>query len=208
MGLKAALRFCVWMRQLLSEIGLSKLTQDPFVVYGDNIQANNLCKNHFVSTGNQHIFMPYHWNRRVVKEGHAVVKWVQTKFNISDLMTKPLEGHTFQSFLSILCGYGSINEHLEMLETCTKIHTEKAKWTLDMRGSVATTRYCTCNLRVQEMNGLSTGTVWNCPVPNTVGIEVIILRWWTASTVHLISHFYSTSNLYSYVNWPTTALVQ
>ena len=127
MGLTAALRFCVWMRQMLSEIGLSKITQKPFVVYGDNIQANNLCKNHFVSTGNQHIFMPYHWNRRAVKEGHAVVKWVQTKFNISDVMTKPLEGHTFQTFLSILCGYGSIKEHLEMLETCTRIHTEKSK---------------------------------------------------------------------------------
>ena len=74
--------------------------------------------------------MPYHWNRRAVKEGHAVVKWVQTKFNISDMMTKPLEGHTFQTFLSFFCGYGSIKEHLEMLETCTRIHTEKSKWTL------------------------------------------------------------------------------
>ena len=127
MGLTEALRFCVWMRQLLSEIGLSKIMQKPFVVYGDNIQATNLCKNHFVSTGNQHISMPYHWNRRAVKEGRAVAKWVQTKFNISDVMTKPLEGHTFQLFLSILCGYGSIDEHLEMLETCTRIHTERSK---------------------------------------------------------------------------------
>jgi hypothetical protein len=125
MGLTQALRFVVWLRQLLGEIGARKLTAKPFVVYGDNIQANNLCKNHFVSTGNQHIFMPYHWNRRAVKEGHAIVKWVQTKFNISDIMTKPLDGTTFQHFLSILCGYGDISEHLAMLEASTRIHTEK-----------------------------------------------------------------------------------
>ena len=69
--------------------------------------------------------MPYHWNRRAVKEGHAIVKWVQTKFNISDIMTKPLDGTTFQRFLSILCGYGDISEHLAMLEASTRIHTEK-----------------------------------------------------------------------------------
>ena len=125
MGLTAALRFAVWMRQLLGEIGASKIVTKPFNVYGDNIQANNLCKNHFVSTGNQHIFMSYHWNRRAVKEGHAIVKWVQTKFNISDIMTKPLDGTTFQHFLSILCGYGDICEHLAMLEASTRIHTDK-----------------------------------------------------------------------------------
>ena len=105
MGLTAALRFAVWMRQLLSEIGVNKLVQKPFNVYGDNIAANNLCKNHFVSTGNQHIFMPYHWNRRAVREGHAIVKWVQTNMNISDIMTKPLGGATFQLFLLIMSAW-------------------------------------------------------------------------------------------------------
>jgi hypothetical protein len=125
MGLTAALRFAVWMRQLLGEIGCSAVIQEPFNVYGDNVQANNLCKNHFISTGNQHIFMPYHWNRRAVSEGHATVKWVQTKLNISDIMTKPLDGATFQHLLSILSGYGNIMEHLAMLEASTRIHTEK-----------------------------------------------------------------------------------
>ena len=111
--------------QLLGEIGCGAVIQEPFDVYGDNVQANNLCKNHFVSTGNQHIYMPYHWNRRAVREGHATVKWVQTKLNISDIMTKPLDGATFQHFLSILSGYGNIMEHLAMLEASTRIHTEK-----------------------------------------------------------------------------------
>ena len=113
------------MRQLLDEIDCSAVIQEPFDVYGDNVQANNLCKNHFVSTGNQHIYMSYHWNRREVREGHATVKWVQTKLNISDIMTNPLYGATFQHFLSILSGYGNIMEHLAMLEASTRIHTEK-----------------------------------------------------------------------------------
>ena len=68
MKITAALRFVVWMRQLLGKIGCSVVIRDPFNVYGDNVQANILCKIHFVSTGNQHISMPYHWNRRAVRE--------------------------------------------------------------------------------------------------------------------------------------------
>ena len=111
----------------MSEIDISKLVEQPFVVYGDNIQANRLCKDHFVSTGNQHIFMPYHWNRRAVSEGHAVVKWVQTQFNISDIMTKALNGATFQRLLSTLCGYGDLKELIRSLETTSRIHTEAAE---------------------------------------------------------------------------------
>ena len=103
-------RCAVWMRQLMSEIGISKQVQQPLVVYGDSIQAIRLCKDRFVSTGNQHIFMPYHWNRIAVSGGHAIVKCVQTKFNISDIMTKALDGVTFQRLLSMLCGYGDLKE--------------------------------------------------------------------------------------------------
>jgi hypothetical protein len=104
MGLTATFRFVVWTRQLLSEIGVNNLVQRSFNVYGHNKAANDLCRNHFVSTGNQHICMPYHWNSRAVREGHAIVKWIQTNMNISDTMTKPLGGAAFQLFLSILFG--------------------------------------------------------------------------------------------------------
>ena len=46
MGLTATFRFVVWTRQLLSEIGVNNLVQKSFNVYGDNIAANNLCRNH------------------------------------------------------------------------------------------------------------------------------------------------------------------
>ena len=58
MGLTACLRAVVWLRQLLGEIGQQSMIEAPTVVYGDNIQANRLCKEHFVTTGNQHIYMP------------------------------------------------------------------------------------------------------------------------------------------------------
>ena len=127
MGLTATFRFVVGTRQLLSELGVNNLVQRSFNVYGDNIAANNSCRNHFVSTGNQHIFMPYHWNSRAVREGHAIVKWGLTNMNISDTMTKPLDGVAFQLFLSILFGYGDIKEHLAMLEADTRLHTEEMK---------------------------------------------------------------------------------
>ena len=82
------MRAVVWLRQLLGEIGRADMIQEPTIVYGDNIQANRLCKEHFITSGNQHIFMPYHWNREVIDAKMAVVHWVQTQYNISDLMSK------------------------------------------------------------------------------------------------------------------------
>jgi hypothetical protein len=124
MGLTAALRAIVWLRQLLQEIGQSDLIKDATVVYGDNIQANRLCKEHFVTTGNQHIFQPYHWNRQCVLQGHAIVKWIQTKLNISDVLTKAVSAELIKNLGDLLCGYGDLTAFLNMLETSPRLYTD------------------------------------------------------------------------------------
>jgi hypothetical protein len=124
MGVTACLRAVVWLRQLLSEIGRDDMLQEPTVVYGDNIQANRLCKEHFVSTGNQHIFMPYHWNREVIDAKMAVIKWVQTTYNISDLMSKNVTTGVVKQLDGLLSGYDDITGLIHQLESSPRLHTE------------------------------------------------------------------------------------
>ena len=66
----------VWLRQLLAELGLPILLPTP--VYGDNIQANKLCMEHFISTGNQYILTQYHFNKEKVADGTMTIIWLQT----------------------------------------------------------------------------------------------------------------------------------
>ena len=61
MGMFYAIRAIVWLRQLMEEMDWDEYISAPTVVFGDNVCANRLCKNHFVSTRNQHNYTPYHW---------------------------------------------------------------------------------------------------------------------------------------------------
>ena len=61
MALRHALGSVVWLRQFFNEIGLTSLTDQPTLVYGDNEAANKLTRDDFVSTGNQYIYLPYHY---------------------------------------------------------------------------------------------------------------------------------------------------
>ena len=61
MGMFYAIRAIVRLRQLMEEMGWDEYISAPTVVFGDNVCANRLCKNHFVSTRNQHNYTPYHW---------------------------------------------------------------------------------------------------------------------------------------------------
>ena len=124
MCLTACLRAVVWLRQLLAEIGRQDMIMAPTVVYGDNIQANRLCKEHFVTTGNQHIYMPYHWNREVIEAKMAIVLWVQTTHNISDMMSKNVAPGMQKALDPMLSGYGDISTLIQQLESSPKLYTD------------------------------------------------------------------------------------
>jgi hypothetical protein len=124
MGLTACLRAVVWLRQLLGEIERHDMIREPTVVYGDNIQANRLCKEHFVTSGNQHILMPYHWNREVIEAKMAAIHWVQTTHNISDLMSKNTNSAISKQLDGLLSGYEDIAGLIKQLESSPRLHTE------------------------------------------------------------------------------------
>ena len=53
----------VWMRQLLDEMGLSFLNEKLATLLADNKPANILSKEDNITSGNQYIYLPYHFNK-------------------------------------------------------------------------------------------------------------------------------------------------
>ena len=78
----------VWFRQLIVEMGLHELVSKPTIMLADNIAANTLSQEDVISHGNQYMYLPFHYNKEVQEQGFSRVDYVNTKQNISDLMTK------------------------------------------------------------------------------------------------------------------------
>ena len=99
----------VWLRQLLSELGFQDLVDKPTVVYGDNAQANTLCQEDIVTSGNMYIYLPYHWNKEAVELGFVQIQDIRTALNVADLFTKPLPVQKIRILASQMLGYVPIN---------------------------------------------------------------------------------------------------
>jgi hypothetical protein len=92
---------CVWLRQLLDELGssLPKAT----VVFCDNISAVCMSTNPVHHRRTKHIELDIHFVREKVALGELRVVHVPTTQQLADIMTKGLPAASFQSFRSSLC---------------------------------------------------------------------------------------------------------
>jgi len=103
MAMTMMIKKIVWLRQLLKELGF-ELT-DPTMIFADNVQANKLVKEHFISPGNQYIACEYHFNKEKHDSGDIKVHWTPSGQNISDMTTKALEAPTIKYLLPYLTGF-------------------------------------------------------------------------------------------------------
>ena len=72
-----------------------------------------------MTTGNQYIYLPYHFSREAYQIGMIDVKWVKSKHNLADAMTKPLSSQQLngeQGMLKYLLGYAHLDEYRVRLE--------------------------------------------------------------------------------------------
>ena len=102
-----------WLRQLLEELECDDMINEATIVYGDNNVANNLVKEHFTSTGNQYIYLPYHWQNELSELGIIEVHYKRSKWNLADLYTKPVDGPTIRRLVGRMCGYQDFTVPLE-----------------------------------------------------------------------------------------------
>ena len=105
MAMHWANRAVVWLRELLTEIGFKDLVKEPTLVRGDNKAANTLCYEEIITTGNQFIITPYHYNKEVCAQGHVRVVYIRTSENLADLFTKAVVRGTLRHLLDKLLGY-------------------------------------------------------------------------------------------------------
>ena len=100
----------VWLRQLLGELCMRHMISEPTLVYGDNYSALNLSVEDFVSTGNQYVYLPYHFNKELGKLGYCKFVKKSSKCNIADLFTKSVVKKTIDDLLPYIYGEQAITE--------------------------------------------------------------------------------------------------
>ena len=89
----------------MTELDLCHVIDQPTTLFGDNNVANALTEDHFVSYGNQFIYLPYHAIKEWVELGFIKVAHKNSKHNLSDLMTKNVTTSEIKMLLDILTGY-------------------------------------------------------------------------------------------------------
>ena len=99
----------VWLRQLLRELGCDDLIAEPTLVFGDNKQANTLVREAIVTSGNQYIYLPYHFNKEAQALGYVDVLSVKTALNVADLFTKPAPAAKIRDLMGQMLGYTPID---------------------------------------------------------------------------------------------------
>jgi len=76
----------VFLRRLLEEMG--EPVEGPTVLYVDNSGAVELSKHHKSCHRSRHVLRRYFKVRELVAEGLIEVRWVDTKSNLADLLSK------------------------------------------------------------------------------------------------------------------------
>jgi len=92
----------VFMKRLLTHIGLGKFVETPITVYCDNQSATELAKNAVLHKRSKHIDIAYHYTRDLVGKGEIEVVYLSTEFMIADVFTKALPKVKHQKCLSML----------------------------------------------------------------------------------------------------------
>lgn len=100
----------VWLAQLLFEMGLGYLVDEPIVTFGDNLQSNKLAREDVVTSGNQYIYLPYHYNKEVEEAGIVATRDLRTHLMLADLDTKAAPPQTFAALLDKATGYSPVQQ--------------------------------------------------------------------------------------------------
>jgi len=90
----AAVQEVLWLRDLLSELGLH--VQYGSVVYGDNQSTLAVSQNGVKSDRTKHVDVKYHFITQTVEQGSVKLKWIPTAEQQADIFTKALAQPVFE----------------------------------------------------------------------------------------------------------------
>jgi hypothetical protein len=93
MGLAA--KEAVWMRHLVRDLGFDLV--GPMRIYADNQSSMLLATSKKLSTCTKHLDVQYHFIHELIQKGICQFRWVHTKSNVADVLTKPLGPTLFET---------------------------------------------------------------------------------------------------------------
>jgi hypothetical protein len=93
-------REVLWVQHLLTELGLS--VENQSVIHVDNIAAITRAENGIVSDRTKHIDVKYHFMMQEIENESIKLKWIESKEQQADILTKALSGDTFNKFKECL----------------------------------------------------------------------------------------------------------
>ena len=97
----------LWLRRLLTEIGLSDWVCEPTVIFSDSVTAIDWAKFGKITPGNNYLALGYHQTREWINQGEIKPDHIRGWDNISDMGTKPVEKQVIDRLLMYYVGYQS-----------------------------------------------------------------------------------------------------
>lgn len=83
-----------WIKNLLWEIGEEEILNNSTMVNADNQSAMKLSKNKMISERTKHLQLEHLFLREAVESGLITFKYIPSKLNVADILTKILPGVT------------------------------------------------------------------------------------------------------------------
>jgi hypothetical protein len=90
----AALQEVLWLRDLLTELGLH--VQMGSLLHGDNQSTIAVSKNGVKADRTKHVDVKYHFVTQTVQEGKVQLRWIPTAEQQADIFTKALAAPVFE----------------------------------------------------------------------------------------------------------------
>nr|GEZ60757.1 hypothetical protein [Tanacetum cinerariifolium] len=80
----------VWIRKLISGLGIVPTIEEPISMYCDNTEAITIAKDDGVTKGARHFRAKVHYLRETIKLGDVKMEKIDTDDNLADPFTKAL----------------------------------------------------------------------------------------------------------------------
>jgi hypothetical protein len=101
----SAVQEAVYLRQILECTGFPQ--QGPTILYEDNVACIAMSKNPVIGKLTRHIRRKYHFVRQKAQLGEIELVHIDTKEQIADILTKPLNREIFERLRPGLTGPGT-----------------------------------------------------------------------------------------------------
>lgn len=107
-GLLPCAKSIAWLRSMLSEMNFTQ--QETTTIYEDNEATIEHVRSGKVTKRNRHIELRYHGIKDYARKGIIDLKYVSTKRQVADILTKNLSRSAFEKMRAGLMKNGEINE--------------------------------------------------------------------------------------------------